>query len=91
MLRARFHFSGDQSYRKSRALHKRRRAMAVKADGKPQKGPDTLQKAISFEERLLQLDVDVGNVYKNPPNPETEEAWARITSGSYHPKFHSSF
>lgn len=25
--------------------------------------------------------MDVGNVYKNPPNPATEEAWNNLTSG----------
>lgn len=27
--------------------------------------------------------MDVGNVYKNPPNPATEEAWNDLTSGKF--------
>ena len=83
VMSTRLHYSGDKSYRKSGNLHKRMLAIAVGAD-KTLKGPSSLQKVISLEERLFQLDVDVGNVYKSPPNPETDEAWANITSGSCH-------
>ena len=45
--------------------------------------PLSLNKVIKSEDTLFQTDVDVGNVYKNPPNPATEEAWEKITSGLF--------